>query len=108
MLHTECRQHGWCGGPSFLGMGADQLFLLALKRDLAAIAIRTIREFAKVRFVQKPTMLARYMALDAPAWAKRRSQLLPLANVWIGPGNHPSFTAISVRLLLEQMGISTS
>ena len=61
-------------------------------------------EFAKVRFIQKPTMLARYLALDTPAWIKRRFPLLPLAKVWVGPGNHPSFTSISVRLLLEQMG----
>jgi hypothetical protein len=61
-------------------------------------------EFSKVRFVQKPTILARYLPLDTPAWVKRRSPLLPIAKVRIGPGNHPAFTSISVRLLLEQMG----
>jgi hypothetical protein len=30
--------------------------------------------------------------------------LLPIAKVIVGHGNHPAFTSISVRLLLEQMG----
>ena len=33
-----------------------------------------------------------------------RAALLPIAKVTIGPNNHPSFTAISARLLLKQMG----
>jgi hypothetical protein len=61
-------------------------------------------EFPDVRFSQKSKMLARYLPLDTPVWVKRRSKLLPIAKVWIGPGNHPSFTRISVQLLLEQMG----
>jgi Protein of unknown function (DUF2971) len=63
-----------------------------------------VSEFSNVRFAQKPKMMARYLALDTPAWVKRRSHLLPIAKVWIGPGNHPAFTKISVQLLLEQMG----
>lgn len=61
-------------------------------------------EFSKVRFAQKKTMISRYLALDTPSWLKRRAPLLPIAKVMIGHGNHPAFTAISVRLLLEQMG----
>lgn len=61
-------------------------------------------EFSDVQFSQKPKMLARYLSLDTPAWVKRRAKLLPIAKVWIGPGNHPAFTKISVQLLLEQMG----
>jgi hypothetical protein len=61
-------------------------------------------EFPDVRFSQKSKMLARYLPLDTPVWVKRRSKLLPIAKVWIGPGNHPAFTKISVQLLLEQMG----
>jgi len=61
-------------------------------------------EFPEVRFSQKPKMLTRYLALDTPGWVKRRAKLLPIAKVWIGPGNHPAFTKISVQLLLEQMG----
>ena len=61
-------------------------------------------EFPDVRFNQRPKMLARYMPLDTPAWVKRRAKLLPIAKVWIGPGNHPAFTKISVKLLLEQRG----
>lgn len=61
-------------------------------------------EFPDVRFTQKSKMLARYLPLDTPAWVKRRSKLLPIAKVWIGPGNHPAFTKVSVQLLLEQMG----
>jgi len=63
-------------------------------------------EFPHVRFAQKKTRLSRFMALDTNAWVKRRAPLLPIAKVWIGPGNHPSFTKISVQLLLEQMGYS--
>jgi hypothetical protein len=64
-------------------------------------------EFPNVRFMQKPKMMARYLALDTPAWVKRRSKLLPIAKISIGPGNHPVFTKISVQLLLEQMGYPT-
>jgi hypothetical protein len=61
-------------------------------------------EFARVRFAQKKTMMSRYLALDTPSWVKRRVPLLPIAKVIVGHGNHPAFTSISVRLLLEQMG----
>jgi hypothetical protein len=61
-------------------------------------------EFAQVQFKQKETMLGRYIALTTPAWIKRRTPLLPIAKVMIGPGNHPTFTRVSVLLLLEQMG----
>lgn len=49
-------------------------------------------------------MLCRYLALDFPCWVKRRSPLLPIAKVMIGPGNHPAFTRVSAKLLLDQMG----
>lgn len=65
----------------------------------------TLSEFAKVRFAQRKTTLARYIPLDFPCWVPRRGPLLPLAKVMIGPGcKHPSFTAVSTRLLLSQMG----
>jgi hypothetical protein len=35
---------------------------------------------------------------------ERRASLLPIAKVMIGPGNHPAFTRVSAKLLLEQMG----
>jgi hypothetical protein len=63
-----------------------------------------VSEFPNVRFAQKPKMMTRYLALDTPAWVKRRAHLLPIAKVWIGPGNHAAFSKISVQLLLEQMG----
>jgi hypothetical protein len=63
-----------------------------------------VSEFPDVRFSQKHKMMARHIPLDTPAWVKRRARLLPIAKIWIGPGNHPAFTSISVRLLLEQMG----
>lgn len=63
-------------------------------------------EFARVRFTQKKTMLARYLPLDTPQWVKRRIPLLPLAKIIVGHGNHPAFTPVSVRLLLDQMGYS--
>jgi hypothetical protein len=61
-------------------------------------------EFAQIRFQQKETMLARYLPLTTPSWVKRRVPLLPIAKIMIGPGNHPAFTRVSVRLLLDQMG----
>lgn len=63
-----------------------------------------VSEFPHVRFTQKKTMLSRYLALDFPCWVKRRASLLPIAKVIIGPGNHPAFTRVSAKLLLEQMG----
>jgi hypothetical protein len=61
-------------------------------------------EFSQIRFQQKKTMLARYLPLTTPSWVKRRVPLLPIAKIMIGPTNHPAFTAVSVSLLLEQMG----
>lgn len=63
-----------------------------------------VSDFPKVRFSQKQSMLSRYIPLQTDAWVKRRAPLLPIAKVWIGPGNHPAFTKISAQLLLEQMG----
>lgn len=63
-----------------------------------------VSEFPHVRFSQKKTMLSRYLVLDFPCWVKRRASLLPIAKVMIGPGNHPAFTRVSAKLLLEQMG----
>jgi hypothetical protein len=64
-------------------------------------------EFAQVQFKQKETMLGRYIALTTPIWVKRRTPLLPIAKIMIGPGNHPAFTRVSIVLLLEQMGYPT-
>lgn len=61
-------------------------------------------EFSEVRFSQKKTMLGRYLPISTPQWVKRRTPLLPIAKIFIGPGNHPAFTRVSVLLLLEQMG----
>jgi len=61
-------------------------------------------EFPKVRFSQKETVLARFLPLETTTWVKRRAPLLPIAKVWIGPGERQSFTKISAQLLLEQMG----
>src|SRR5260370_823473 len=63
-----------------------------------------LSEFPLVKFAQKKTMMARYLELRTPTWVKNRVPLLPIAKVLIGHGNHPSFTPISVRLLIEQMG----
>ena len=48
-----------------------------------------ISDFSNVRFSQKRTMLGRYLALDTPAWVKRRSPLLPIAKIWIGTWQSP-------------------
>jgi hypothetical protein len=63
-----------------------------------------VSEFPKVRFRQRKTMLSRYVVLEFPHVVKRRASLLPIAKIMIGPGNHPAFTRVSVKLLLEQMG----
>jgi hypothetical protein len=63
-----------------------------------------VSEFSQVRFKQKETMLGRFIPLGTPAWVKRRTPLLPIAKIVIGPSNHPAFTAVSVKLLLEQLG----
>lgn len=63
-----------------------------------------VQEFSQVQFKQKETMLARYLALTTPSWVKRRTPLLPIAKIMIGPGNHVGFTRVSIMLLLEQMG----
>jgi hypothetical protein len=63
-----------------------------------------LSEFSQVRFKQKETMLGRFIPLGTPVWVKRRTLLLPIAKIVIGPSNHPAFTAVSVRLLLEQLG----
>jgi hypothetical protein len=62
-------------------------------------------EFHEVRFRQCETMLARYLPLKTPLWARRRIPILPIAKIIIGPsGTQPTFTRISVALLLQQMG----
>lgn len=65
-------------------------------------------ELPKVRFLQKPNTLARYLPLDTPSWTKSRSPLLPIAKIVVGPGNDKIYTKISVRLLLDQMGYPTA
>jgi hypothetical protein len=63
-----------------------------------------LAEMPVVRFAQKQTMLARYLPLDTPSWVKRRSKLLPIAKIWVGPGGNQEFSRVSISLLLEQMG----
>jgi hypothetical protein len=63
-----------------------------------------LSEFPLVRFRAKSTMVARFLPLDTPSWVPRRFGLLPLANIWIGPGNHQQASKISIGLLLDQMG----
>jgi hypothetical protein len=61
-------------------------------------------EFSRVRFAAKATMIARYIPLDTPSWVPRRSPLLPIAKILVGPGNNFGVTRVSVSLLLDQMG----
>jgi hypothetical protein len=63
-----------------------------------------VSEFPLVRFAPKATMIARYIALDTPSWVKRRTPLLPIAKIFVGPGNNYALTRVSIALLLEQMG----
>jgi hypothetical protein len=63
-----------------------------------------LAEFPLVRFKAKSTMIARYVPLDTPSWMPRRAALLPVAKIWIGPGNHQQTSKISIGLLLDQMG----
>ncbi len=86
--------------------------LAPLAKDAAWKAERELRlvhelkgdEFSQVRFKQRKTMLARYIPLATTNWVQRRTPLLPIAKIMVGPGNQLSFTSISVRLLLNQMG----
>ncbi len=66
-----------------------------------------LSEFPKVRFRQRTTVLARYLALDTPNWVRSRAGLLPIAKIWIGPGERQAFTKAGVELLLEQMGYAS-
>ena len=61
-------------------------------------------DFSRVRFQQKATMLGRYLPISTPQWVKHRTPRLPVAKIFIGPGNHSAFTRVSVLLLLEQLG----
>jgi hypothetical protein len=63
-----------------------------------------VSEFPRVRFSQKQTMMSRYLPLDFHSWMKRRASMLPIGKIMIGPGTHPTFTRVSIMLLLEQMG----
>ncbi len=63
-----------------------------------------VAEFPIVRFAAKATMIARYIALDTPSWVKRRTPLLPIAKIFVGPGNNYALTKVSIALLLDQMG----
>jgi len=61
-------------------------------------------DISNVRFSQKNTVLARYLALDTPSWKGTRQPLLPISRIIVGPNNDEAFNAQSVRLLLQQMG----
>lgn len=61
-------------------------------------------EFPRVRFAAKGTMIARYIPLETASWVPRRSPLLPIAKILVGPGNNFDVTRVSVSLLLDQMG----
>jgi hypothetical protein len=74
------------------------------EREFRIIHELKIADFPDVRFRQRGAMLSRYLPLSTPGWVKRRSPLLPIAKITIGPGNHPAFSRISVMLPLEQMG----
>jgi hypothetical protein len=57
-----------------------------------------------VRFSQKPKMLTRYLALDTPAWVKRRAKLLPIPNLGLEPDEQEEY---STMLLWLQNQIET-
>jgi hypothetical protein len=99
--------------PEFLAAWDDWVYRLAplakASRWKAEDEYRIVHElkpaeFPAVRFVQKSTMLARYIPLDTTTWVKRRAALLPIAKIIVGPGSNFAPTQVSVRLLLDQMG----
>ena len=61
-------------------------------------------EIPLIRFKAKSTMISRYIPLDTPAWLPRRASTLPVAKIWVGPGNHQRGSKVSIGLLLDQMG----
>jgi hypothetical protein len=74
------------------------------EREFRIVHELKLSDFSSVRFKQKETMLGRYIALKTPSWVKRRSPLLPIAKIIVGPGRNQEVTKISIRLLLDQMG----
>ncbi len=74
------------------------------EREYRIVHELRLADMSKVRFSQKRTMLSRYIALDFPCWVKERVSRLPIAALVIGPKGHPLLTAVSARLLLDQMG----
>lgn len=63
-----------------------------------------LSEFPLVRFAARSTMIARFIPLDTPSWVPRRSPLLPIAKIFVGPGNNYAVSKVSITLLLDQMG----
>jgi hypothetical protein len=67
-----------------------------------------VSELGRVRFIQKETLLSRYLPLYFPGWMPfTRVPMLPIARVMVGPGRQQAITQTSVNLLLQQMGYGT-
>lgn len=65
-----------------------------------------VSEVHRIRFKQKSTLLARYIALDFPIWRGTRTTGLPLVEAMVGPSRMGGITLISLNTLLNQMGYS--
>jgi hypothetical protein len=63
------------------------------------------QEIGQLLFKQKETLMSRHLPLifPPPNWATR-SQLLPIAEVMVGPSRHKEISRVSVETLLRQKG----
>jgi len=63
-----------------------------------------VTELHRIRFVQRDSLLSRYLPLSFPIWMRTRVPMLPIAKVVVGPGRHQAITRVGVVVLLTQMG----
>jgi hypothetical protein len=61
-------------------------------------------EFARLRFVQKATLMSRHLPLVLLSNNETRLPKLPLSQIIVGPCRHREITRISVDAALRQMG----
>jgi len=62
-------------------------------------------EMGQLRFKQRATLMSRHLPLIFPPQSyATQSQLLPIAEVMVGPSRHKEISRVSVETLLRQKG----
>jgi hypothetical protein len=61
-------------------------------------------DLAKLRFLQKSTMMSRHLPLQPPAGNAFTPYRLPIDEVMVGPCRHPQISRTTVNTLLQQKG----